>query len=329
MPERLKKILLYALAYPAFFLLSLVLGAYWTFPYDHVRDYLVQEAERSGDTHLEIASLSPSWLTGIEVEGVRYGPASSDPSSHADELSIPHAEARISLLSLLGGTKDVTYDVTFDGGGHVEGELEESEESTHIVAHLENVDLRRIGPLRGAIGLPIAGRANGDVDLTVAREAANTSGTADLTIRGVSLGDGHTPLAIQALGSGGLTLERMNLGTLQFRMRAERGVGTIQRLQADGEHAQLWGNGSIRLTQPLRMSSLNMLVRVKFKDAYRNSSPRMQGLFSLLELSPQVRPARTPDGALQWSLQGAFASHIRMVPSGRTRMEGVDGQPAH
>lgn len=326
MNDRVKKLLLYVVAYPAFFVVSLVLGAYWTFPYDHLRDFIVQEAERSGTMHLEIASMRPSWLTGVELEGVRFAQVSREaPSENPAELVISQAEARISLLSLLTGTTDVTFDAMFDGGGHIEGELADSEESTHIQAQLENVDLRRIGPLRDAVGLPVAGRASGDIDLTVAREAANTNGTTQLTIRGLAVGDGHTPLVVEGLGAGGVTLERMNLGTLQLRMNTERGVGTIQRLHADGEHAELNGTGSIRFTQPLRMSSLELLLRVKFKDAYRNSSPRMSALFGLLEMSPQARPARTPDGALQWRLQGAFGTRVRMTPSGRVPMPGVDG----
>lgn len=321
MPERLKKILLYAVAYPAFFLLSFVLGAYWTFPYDRVRDFVVQEAERDGSTRLEIASLSPSWLTGIEAEGVRFATVPDDGGEPA-ELVISHLTARISLLSLLVGEQAVSFDADLETG-NVEGEFATSESVTSVQATLTNVDLRRIGPLRGAVGLPVTGRANGTIDLTVAQEAANTTGSVELTINGLSVGDGETPLVIQGLGSG-LTLERMNLGTLQLRMQVERGVGTIQRLRANGEHAELWGSGTMRFVQPLRGSSMDLLVRIKFKDAYRESSDRMRALFSLLELNPQVRPARTSDGALQWRVQGAFASRIRMVPSGRARMPGVD-----
>ena len=47
MSERAKKILLYFVASPLFFLFSLTCGAYYTFPYDHLRDYIVQEAERA------------------------------------------------------------------------------------------------------------------------------------------------------------------------------------------------------------------------------------------------------------------------------------------
>ena len=319
MTDRTKKILFYAVVCPLFFLFSLTCGAYWTFPYDHVRDFVVQEAERDGSTQLEIASLEPSWFTGVEAEGVRFAKVPEDSDTPPVPLSLDRVEARISLISLLGGTTDVDFSTEIQGGGQIEGNFAQSEEATHVDARIAAVDLRRIGPLRAAIGLPLTGRAEGEIDLTIGREAADTEGTARLTVRNLSFADGETPLEIEPLGAG-LTLERMDLGTLQFEMETERGAGRIETLRADGDHAQLWGNGSIRLAQPFARSSVDMLVRIKFKDAYREASPRMQGLFALLEVNPQVRPARTPDGALQWRIQGSFGGRIRMVPSGRVPM---------
>lgn len=319
----MKSILLNGVAYPAFFLVWLVLGAYWTFPYDRLRDYIVQQAEAQGGVQLDIASLRPSWLTGVSLEGVRVTPIPDEPGAQVAPLSIRELDARISLLSLLGGTVEVSYDAAIEGGGTIEGVYSDSEEATHLEATLQNVDLRRLGPLHDMIGLPVAGRARGTVDMTIASEAAGTAGTVDLTIANVAIGDGETPLVIEGMGAG-VTLERLELGTVRLKLKTERGQATIEQLGADGEHAQLWGSGTMRLVRPLRMSSLDLLLRIKFKDAYRESSPRMGALFTLLEMNPQVRPARTSDGALQWRIQGAFASRIRMVPSGRAPMPGVE-----
>jgi type II secretion system protein N len=323
MSERAKKILLYAVAAPLFFVLSLTCGAYYTFPYDHLRDYIVQEAERDGAMQLEIAEISPSWLTGVELEGVRFAQVPDDPGARPTPLALRTAEARVSMLSLLGGEVDVDYETEIEGGGTIEGNVAFSDTKTAVSAELDGVDLRRIGPLRDAIGLPIAGRASGTLELVAAQEAAQNQLDARITIRNVSIADGQTPFVMEGLGTG-LTLERMNLGTLTIQMSTERGSGSIERLRADGEHAQLWGTGTIRPGFPLRMSSIDMLVRIKFKDAYRESSSRMGALMMLLDANPQIRPARTPDGALQWRVQGSFATRVRMTPSGRAPMPGAE-----
>ena len=66
--------------YPLFFVFCLLLFAYWTFPYDRVRDFIIQEVEnprgpgdrrRPSGYQLEIVDLSPSWVTGVELTGVR------------------------------------------------------------------------------------------------------------------------------------------------------------------------------------------------------------------------------------------------------------------
>lgn len=323
MSDRLKKNLLWGVACPLFTIFSIVFGIYWTFPYDHLRDFIVQEAERGGGLQLEITSLEPSWLTGVHAEGVSVAMIDEDDEGPASEVVIREADARVSLLSLMGGTTDVSFDLEMDGGGTIEGNFAESEEQTHIDAHIERVDLRRVGPLRSAIGLPLFGRLGGDIDLNIGAEAVNTEGTVNLEVQNAALADGQTPLEIPGLGTG-LTLERLNLGTLQFEMETERGNGSIETMHADGEHAELWGSGSIRLARPLSRSSIDMLFRINFEDAYKTSTPRMEGLFALLEMNPQVRPARTPGGALQWRIQGSFAGRVRMVPSGRVPMPSVD-----
>ena len=323
MPTIATKILVYGLAYPLFFLFWLVLGAYWTFPYDHLREFIVQEVEQSGDVQLEIGRLEPSWLTGVEAETVRVALLSEDAGGPPRELTLSSASARVSLLSLLGGTTEVDYDVALMGGGRVAGTFAQSEETQRLQATLERVNLRRIGPIESAVGLPVRGRADGEIDLTVGTRAADNDGSVRLTIRDLSVADGETALEVDGLGAG-LTLEELDLGTLEVELDTERGAARIEELDADGEGAELWGSGSIRLARPLPRTTVDMLVRLDFKEAYRTSSPRMEGLFALLEVNPRVRPARTSDGALQWRIQGALGGRVRMTPSGRAPMPGAD-----
>ena len=86
------------IVYPAFFLLCFVTSAYWTFPYDRVRDILVAKAS-DGTSRLDIAELSPSWLTGIEASGITYTTYPTRPDERVSAIEIPEATARISLLT--------------------------------------------------------------------------------------------------------------------------------------------------------------------------------------------------------------------------------------
>ena len=76
--------------------------------------------------------------------------------------------------------------------------------------------------------------------------------------------------------------------------------------------------------RPAFLAALERGAAQRYRDWAEAAPEHAEGLFALLEMNPQVRPARTPGGALQWRIQGNFAGRVRMVPSGRVNMEGVD-----
>ena len=176
MSSRAKKILFYAVVCPIWFLFTLTCGAYFTFPYDHVRDFVVQEVERGGAVRLDIESLEPSFVTGVVAEGVRVTPVSDGPVEEDNTLVIDEADARVSLLSLMAGETEVDFAGALAGAGVIDGTYADTEEATVIEAHLESINMRQLSPLREAIGIPIGGMLGGDIELTLANEAASTEG---------------------------------------------------------------------------------------------------------------------------------------------------------
>ncbi|MGF1465215.1 MAG: type II secretion system protein GspN [Sandaracinaceae bacterium] len=313
---RLRNLLRLGCLYPAFFVLFFVVGVYWTFPYGHLKEFLIQEVTRSGQVRLVIESLSPSWVTGVTARGVEVTMDDGSIEGPIAPLVIPRATARLSLLSLLTGWTDVGYDVELSGGGRAVGRYAQSDTGVIVEADLEQVDLRRLPPLRTATGIPFTGRLEGTVDLSIGEEPENTEGTADLSILGLSVFDGQTPLKIPGMAGAGLTLEPMRLGTLELQLAAEEGIATIDRLQADGPDAGLVGEGALRLLRPPTRSTIDAFIEVEFKDEYRTSSDRMTGLFAVLEANPAVRPARTPDGHFRWRIQGSLGGSLRTQPAG-------------
>jgi type II secretion system protein N len=153
--------------------------------------------------------------------------------------------------------------------------------------------------------------------MTLAQEVRDTQGEIDLTVVDLKLGDGRAKLALPGMGDG-LTIEQVQMGDLEFRVRAENGVAQVERLHAHGEDAEFDGSGSLQLLRPMRRSRLDLLVRLNFLDAYKEKSDRTRALFSLLELNPRVQPARTSDGALQYRIAGALGSNLDATAAGRS-----------
>ncbi len=68
---------------------------------------------------------------------------------------------------------------------------------------------------------------------------------------------------------------------------------------------------------------MDLLLRVAFTERYKEKSEHTTRLFAAMELAPQVRPARTDDGALQYRVTGSFGGRGPSTrPAGREQPPG-------
>jgi type II secretion system protein N len=330
--ERARRILRTFVALPLYFLCCLFSSAYETFPYDRVRDYAAHQVELNmPGAELEIVSLEPAWITGVEATGVRLRFPAEPGEERRAEVTIPRVYARAGILSYLFGSIDVNFEIETDGGGTITGEYVDDTSGTgadatgsqHVVAHIANVDLRRIGAIRHFAHLPVEGVVSGDIDVTLASEIDETSGLVTLTIADVALGDGRAqvPLPIPGL-SGGFAVDRIAAGDVNLNVTIEHGVGRVQQLNADGDDLQLQGQGTVRLLRPFQQSALDVLVRINIAQSYRDRNPRVGTIFALAEGNPLVAPYRTADGAFQIRLQGAIAGRVIAMPAATATFDG-------
>lgn len=304
--------------YPAFFVGCFLMFLYWTFPYDHVRDYIIQEVERpagpggerqASGYHLEIDDLSPYWLSGVELEGVRFSKDPEDPERRPTVTTIDELTARVSIWSLLFGGADISFEVTV-GDGTIEGEYDSSEEESHIEAEFSDVDLHRLGIIADSAGVPISGKLTGTINVTIAKENANTQGEVALTIARLTIGAQGAKIA-------GFTIGRIQAGDLTIAATVQNGTARITRFASNGQDIALRVGGTVRLLQPIKTSSFDLVVNAKFSDAFRTRDDRTRAVFSMLEMNPQMQQARTPDGALQWQIQFTPSRPLRYTGAGR------------
>ncbi len=318
--------------YVFFFLFSFLTFVYLTFPYDRVRDFVIHQVQLAmPGAELEIVSLEPAWVTGIEAQGVRLrlpaeppdparpaAPAGADGEARRPprpSVTIPYLYARASILSYLLGTTEVVFEIEVDGGGTIEGVVTDEESQSHITAHLEGVDLRRMGVIRHFTGLSLGGTVSGDIDVTVAEEADATDGSIVLSIADATIGDEQFQVPIPGLGTG-LQLTRVQAGTLNLRIDVEDGQGRVQQLAGDGEDVVVRGIGTLRLVRPLRMTSLDLILRAAIQPAYLQRNPAVQGALELSASNPMVAPFRAADGAFQVRLQGTIGSRFTALAAG-------------
>ena len=263
------------LGYGAFSLVAFFVCLFLTFPYDTLRRRAVDAAADAGYA-LRIGSLRPG-LRGLTATNVRISKVPDGmtpelqgmlasgvgmlpgPEELGEPLNIDSVAVRPALLplglsfhaNLLGGS------VTGNVGGLGD---------TRVAMKLSNLDTSA-GNLKGFSGMDLVGKLNGSLDLLLPK----TRGQPDL-----SQADGQLTLDTQELLIQGGTvtvpmygqptpmdLPKIALGNIDARIRIEKGLGTVEKLQAKSEDLEVQGSGTVKLGQRLDVSQPDMAFKLR------------------------------------------------------------------
>jgi type II secretion system protein N len=287
-----------------------VFFAYQTFPYERLADRLVQEAQARG-YEIEIIELTNSGLTGLTFENLRVVLPSEGEGSPPVDVIFDELTVSTSLLSLISDSKSYSFDAEL-GGGEAEGEVVVGEDNMEIDVEIDDIDLEALPILRRFTKIPVTGTLNGEIALNMPSEVAESSGSIEITIEGLTVGDGKSKLDIP--GWGGLTLDKADVGNLELVVAIEEGSANIERATSHGKDLELDALGKVRLLRPLSRSELNLMLRLKIQDAYKKRSVKVATMLELA--SSGIKAAQTADGAIQYTVTGSLGGRLRPKASG-------------
>jgi type II secretion system protein N len=297
--------------YPLFFFVCFVFFAYRTFPYERLADRLVQEAHAQG-YELEIIDLTNSGLTGLTFENLRLVlPAEGEDSTPA-EVIFDELTVSTSLFSLMSDTKSYSFDAEF-AEGEADGDILLGEDNMEIEVEIEDLNLEALSILRKFTKVPLTGILNGEIALAMPSDVAESTGNVEVTIEGLSIGDGESKLDIP--GWGGLTLDKADAGNLELVATIEEGSAKIERATSRGKDLELDALGKVRLLRPLKRSELNVMLRVRIQEAYKERSAKVAAMLELA--SSGLKAALTADGSIQYTVAGSFAGRLRPRGAGK------------
>jgi type II secretion system protein N len=329
MNPRLRQALRYA-GLVAFYFFALVVFCFVTFPYERLRDRLVDEfnARQTGPDplRLEVDELSAYSLGGIEAEGVRLisaaKPASGDPAAEQAKpsvLAVDSAHARLSLFGLLTGSLDLSFGADAFGG-EVSGTTAESGGTRSLDLTLEDLSLAEAPLLADAIGLPLGGTVQGTLELVMPEgKLSKADGNVSLDIVGLSAGDGKAKLRDT------IAMPKVEAGDLKLVGDVSEGQLKLSDFSAKGPDLELVAEGSMRLRDPLPTSLLSLTARFRFLERYTNKNDLTRALFGapgssgsgLFDMDPKNKRAKRPDGFYGYRVSGTLASPT-FVPSPTT-----------
>lgn len=330
MTPRAKKILRGVL-YPLFYLLVLFLFFYWTFPFERLKDRLLVEFNSSQPAgpgvRLEIDDLDGYWLSGVEAEGVRLvSPPKPETASDGDAtdakddkdgkkkdephvVTIEEVHARVSLLRLLLGTTHVSFGADAFGG-EVSGYTSDADDARTIELELDNVGAGDLPVINDIVGLPMTGALSGTIDLKLPEQKlSKAEGKISLKATEVTIGDGKAKIRDT------IALPRLDAGELELEADVSEGRVDIEKLSAKGKDFELVADGKIRLRDPFESSLIEVSLRFKFSDTYKNKNDMTRGLFGapgstvpgVFDLDPKNQRAKRPDGFYAFRVTGPMS----------------------
>jgi type II secretion system protein N len=326
---RTKRILKW-LGYGAFYLFSLTLFAYLTFPYDRLRARIQNEFNR-GQTGpnpltLRLGHLGSYWFSGIEADDVDLisPPSAPVPGSTEDApkapkpkvMRIDSVHARVALLHLLFGTVHVNFGASAFGG-QIDGFTSDADGGRKLEVDIEDIGLADAPLIGDLVGLPVAGRLAGHVEFLLPEsKLAKAEGKVDLKFSSLSAGDGKTKVL------NAIALPKVEVGELTLQATATAGNLKIDNFSASGKDLDLQAEGSVRLHDPFDASVLSLSARFKFNERFTNKDDMTRGLFGspgaavpgLFDLVPQNKRAKRADGFYGWRVNGSL-SHPSFLPS--------------
>lgn len=297
--------------YPLFFVFCFLFFAYKTFPYERLADRIVKEASAKG-YEIEILDLTHSGLAGLTFEGLRWIVASEEEGSPPLDLILDELTVSTSLFSLISETKSYSFDAEL-AGGDADGDITIGENDLDVDIEIDEVDLGALPALRQFTKVPLGGMLSGEIVLAMPNEIAESTGNIAVTIEALSVGDGKSKLEIPDWG--GLTLDRAEAGNLDLTVTIEEGVANIERATARGKDLELDALGRVRLLRPLKRSDLNVMVRAKIQDAYKERNAKVATMLELA--SSGLKAAQTADGAIQYTIVGAVGARLRPRAAGK------------
>lgn len=293
---RARKLLRYV-GLVALALVSFVLALQATFPYDRVKDAVIQLLSEKG-YDAQIGDVERGIVPArvyFKAVSVRTRPTKA--GDLATTAYLEQLEVDLGLLPLLHGTVAVKLDAKI-GQGHLKGSVALSKDGTSV--HVAGDDLASANlPVREALGLPMAGKVRLALDLELPNERGNdksktgksgpnfvkAEGAAEFACpSGCTIGDGKSKLKLTTnnvrqqefleQSGGGIDFGKVNVDSLVARAELKNGKLDLTRFELKSGDGEAHVAVSVTINQDLMASTITGCLRFHDSEAFRKREPK-------------------------------------------------------
>jgi type II secretion system protein N len=326
-----------------------------TFPYERVKDKLIEVLSEKYE--VQIASVEPTFLPGgMVLESILLKSRPTQPDEEPTVILLDRLRIDVGLFALLIGRASV--DLVADmGDGSIDGNVTVSRSDLSVEFSTEDLPLESIPGLREALGLPMVGGLDAEIELSLPEQRWDLAeGTFTLSCPGCVIGDGKTKMKAKPrpgrrtsfFASEGLTVPALNLGDLNGKIVIGDGRGVIETFGAKSEDGDLAIHGSIELAAQLAESKFTQAcTKFRLSDALKQRDPAFGNVpnvmgapidaegFSNLTMTGKLGEFRwlaakncEPDGSAErLDGRGGSRPEVGSVSGrGRPRLSGAEGE---
>lgn len=314
-----------ALKYFGFFLLALVTFVFalqLTFPYDRVKDKVVEALSAKYD--VTIGSVERGIIPGrvyFNAVTLRTRPAKADEVPAV--LYIEKLEIDLGILALVKSTAKVRIDAKI-ASGHLKGTIAINKKHTSV--DMSGVDLPAGNmPMKEIIGLPMSGKLELEFKLELPIEKLKsgktgpdwTKATGEVAFEcpsGCTFGDGKTKLKPklnnarnQAFAGEGIEFGKINVDTMLAHVKIGDGQFELDKFEAKSSDGELHVDFALTLDQDFGNSDVAGCLRFKGSDSLQKREPKTYAALTTTGASIG------PDNLFHIRLDGKFKTMKRLA----------------
>lgn len=310
--------------YGAFSLFAFVLCLFLTFPYDTLRGRAVDAAADAGYA-LRIGSLRPG-LRGLTASQVRL---SKVPNGMSPELR----SMLTNPTALLPGVEDLGEPLTIDSvavrpslfplgvafhldmlGGSVAGTVGGLSD-VQVAVKLSDLDPSK-GNLKGFSGMDLVGKLQGTLNVAMPKtrgqpDLSQANGQLVLDTKQLVIQGGNIMVPMYGTPTP-MDLPRIALGDVDARFKIEKGLGTVETMQARSEDLEIQGSGTVKFGQRIDVSQPDMTFKLR-------TEPEFVKRLGLIGAGLSILPPDKEDPKFRVAHLGGFFNRPTFGPP-RTQM---------
>jgi len=329
MPEKKRSRFKRYLGYTLFFLVTLVVSLYLTFPMAALKPRVVGMLEQAvaqagppagrygSPSEVKVGEVDLYRLSGVELSDLSVRLSTSDPDP-GPTWELDNARVRLQLLPLLLGNRRVSFDL--DGyGGNVTGEaLMIEERLVEVEVDADAIQIGEIPHLANALGAPLKLELAAEAQLKLGKTPKETTGEIMIKGTGGAVGPGTLKVPVPPISLNCNLESVIELGELDVEVKVADGKASTEKAQLVGKDIDLRADLSVNLRKRLKTSPASGALVLKFDEGLLKREKEVKSAVELAEL--RIKRGKDKEGAYHFKLSGALGS-LRPVPDAKAKVD--------